>query len=266
MSYFTFDQHQIYYHESGEGEPLLLLHGNTASSNMFYGFREAYEAHHRVIVMDFLGHGKSDRLKEFPADLWFYEAQQVIAFLKYKGYENVDIIGTSGGALVAINAALEAGSLVHKVIADSFEGEYPLKAFTDTVEADREASKHDPEAKMFYEYMHGADWEMIVDQDTRAILRHQHEIGRFFHKDLNQLQADILLTGSKMDEFVCAVSPDYFTTVYGAMLKAMGHGEMHLFETGKHPAMLSNPEAFYERSITFLTGAEQLSKGGCKDE
>lgn len=266
MSYFTFDQHQIYYQESGEGAPLLLLHGNTASSNMFYGFTEAYEKSYRVILIDFLGHGKSDRLDEFPADLWFYEAQQVLAFLKHKKYSQVNIIGTSGGALVAINVALEAGSLVKKVIADSFEGEYPQKAFTDTVETDREASKQDFDARMFYAYMHGDDWERIVDQDTRAILRHQKEIGRFFHKELSQLKADIYLTGSKADEFVCTVSPDYFETVYGAMLKGIGHGEMHVFDTGKHPAMLSNPEAFYQLSTDFLAADKQPSNRGVNHE
>ena len=60
-------------------------------------------------------------------------------------YKDVNIIGSSGGALVAINVAMEAPELVHKVIADSFEGETSLKAFTENVKADREASKHDVE-------------------------------------------------------------------------------------------------------------------------
>lgn len=137
MSYFTFDDKQVYYNEIGVGMPLLFLHGNTASSKMFSEIAEKYKRNFKVILIDFLGHGKSDRLQKFPVDLWFYEAEQIIAFLNEKNYSKVNIIGSSGGALVAINVALEAPNLVSNVIADSFMGEKPLKSFIENVEGDR---------------------------------------------------------------------------------------------------------------------------------
>lgn len=252
MAFFRFEDKNVYYSEMGEGTPLLMLHGNTASSNMFAEVAGAYAGNYKVILIDFLGHGQSDRLERFPADLWFYEARQVIAFLREKQYTKVHVIGSSGGALVAVNVALEAPELVDKVIADSFEGEKTLKAFTENVVEDREKSKEDEGARMFYRYMHGDDWEQVVDNDTRAIAEHDREIGIFFHRPLQELKADILMTGSKMDEFITAVSPDYFEQVYGEMLNKIGHGEMHLFETGGHPAILSNPDGFYEVSMSFL--------------
>ena len=75
MSYFLFDNKKVFYNEFGMGTPLLFLHGNTASSMMFFEIVEKYKDNFKVILIDFLGHGKSDRLSEFPADLWFYEAQ-----------------------------------------------------------------------------------------------------------------------------------------------------------------------------------------------
>lgn len=253
MSYFQYENKNIFYSESGSGAPLLLLHGNTASSNMFYEIAQSYEKQFRVILIDFLGHGQSDRLSEFPTDLWFYEAQQVIAFLRERQYGKVNLIGTSGGALVAINVALEAPELVSKVIADSFEGERAVKAFTEELQRDRERSKHDEGAKMFYCYMHGGDWEPIVDNDTCAAVKHEKEIGRFFHRDLQTLEPDILLTGSRGDEFACAADPNYFDTVYEDMILKMGHGDMHLFPSGGHPAMLSNQAVFCQLSTEFLT-------------
>ena len=252
MSYFIFDNKKIYYNELGTGTPLLFLHGNTASSVMFYEAVEKYRNNFKVILIDFLGHGKSDRLCEFPADLWFYEGQQVICFLKEKQYSNVNILGSSGGALVAINVALEAPQFVSKVIADSFEGEVPLKQFTANVVAEREISKKDENTKLFYQSMQGDDWERVVDNDTTAIVQHEKEIGKFFHSDLHNFKPDILLTGSKQDEFVSSISSDYFEKVYGEMLNKIGHGKMYLFNAGGHPAMLTNPNEFYKISMDFF--------------
>ena len=255
MSYFDFDGKKIHYAEFGTGAPLLLLHGNTASSNMFAEMAERYKSDFKVILLDFLGHGKSDRLDRFPADLWFYEAEQVIAFLRERQYKNVNVIGSSGGALVAINAALEAPELVHKVIADSFEGEEPIPEIAETLAEERENSKRDENVRRFYFNMHGADWEQVVDNDTEAILRHQQEIGRFFHKDLQSFEPPILLTGSWQDEFAAALAPDYFEKAYKRLISKIGHGEIHLFDTGGHPAMLSNQEAFHQLSRAFLNGS-----------
>jgi len=253
MSYYIYDNKRVYYNEVGTGTPLLFLHGNTASSNMFTAIAEKYRSAFKVILIDFLGHGKSDRLKKFPTDLWFNEAEQVIAFLREKQYKNVNIIGCSGGAMVAINVALEAPELVKKVIVDSFQGESAHKGFTENVIRDREVAKKDNNAKGFYAYMHGTDWEQIVDNDTNAIIKHEREIGRFFHKSLQELKVDILMTGSKTDEFMSAISEKYFEDVYGQMIKKIGHGKIHLFNSGGHPAMMSNQKEFIELSIQFLS-------------
>lgn len=114
MSYFSFQNKRIYYNEFGAGAPLVFLHGNTASSNMFAEAVMKYAESFRVVLIDFLGHGKSDRLEEFPADLWFYEAQQAAALLREKQYTDVNLIGSSGGALAAINVALESPGLVKR--------------------------------------------------------------------------------------------------------------------------------------------------------
>ena len=83
MSYFYYQRKKIYYTEAGKGEPVLFLHGNTASSKMFELLMPLYEDRFHVILIDFLGHGKSDRLEEFPADLWIEEARQTVALLEH---------------------------------------------------------------------------------------------------------------------------------------------------------------------------------------
>ena len=122
MSYFIYQEKRIYYSESGKGNPVVFLHGNTASSRMFEVLLPLYEEHFKVILLDFLGHGRSDRLSEFPAGLWQEEARQIIALLEHLDYGKVSLVGSSGGAWAAVNAGLLRPDLVGKVVADSFDG------------------------------------------------------------------------------------------------------------------------------------------------
>ena len=154
--------------------------------------------------------------------------------------------------MVAINVALEAPEFVCKVIADSFEGEKANASFTRNLLTDRENAKKDRNAQGFYEYMHGNDWESIVDNDTDAIVRHQKEIVDFFHRPIDELKADILLTGSREDKFMYSISEDYYEKAYDDILAKLPKGKMYLFSHGDHPAMMSCFGEFYPLSMEFL--------------
>ena len=78
MAFFKYGDKKIYYDEIGVGLPVVLLHGDTASSKMFEYIIPLYANSFRVILMDFLGNGQSDRVEEFPSNLWYSQAQQVI--------------------------------------------------------------------------------------------------------------------------------------------------------------------------------------------
>lgn len=252
MAYFEYKQKRCYFEEQGNGKPLLFLHGNTASSCMFDDLVKIFSKKYKAIMIDFLGHGKSERVDKFATDLWFDEALQVIALLEQMDYKKVNLIGSSGGALVAINVALERPDLVEKVVADSFEGETPLKQFIEIAREDREKSKQDENTKQFYMSMHGRNWENVVDCDTKAILEHAKTIGNFFHKSLSQMKPEILLTGSKEDEFVQLACPYFYEQTYQILIDKMGSGKMHLFEHGGHPGALTNKNEFAKLVLKFF--------------
>lgn len=112
----------MFYQEAGEGPVLIFLHGNTASSRLFEPLLPLYTPHFRCVLLDFLGNGRSDRVESFPADLWQEEARQALALIRAAGYERPCLLGTSGGAWAAMNAALLAPGAVGAVVADSFDG------------------------------------------------------------------------------------------------------------------------------------------------
>lgn len=256
MDFFLFRDRPVYYYTfncelKGFGSPLFLLHGNTASAKMFNSIIDLYKNDFKLILIDFLGHGNSERLKEFPADFWYDQAMQVIGLINLKNYEKVNIIGTSGGALSALNVALERGDLINKAIADSFEGEKSLDSITKTIFAERQQAKSQEESRMFWQYCHGDDWESIVNNDTDVIIRHDKYIKNFFHKDLSQLNVPVMLSASLKDEYAEIVDME---KTYKILLTKIPNGKLHLFSTGGHPAMLSNAKEFSGIAKEFFMG------------
>jgi pimeloyl-ACP methyl ester carboxylesterase len=90
-----------------DGRPLILLHGLLLSQEMHRPLAEGLAAcGNRVITVDLLGHGQSER----PRDMWRYSmanyGEQVVAMMDHLQIEQAVIMGTSLGA----NAALEVAS------------------------------------------------------------------------------------------------------------------------------------------------------------
>ncbi len=60
MPYIERGGAQIFYTSDGEGPPVLLSHGFSATSEMWAGQIAAFRQRHQIIVWDMLGHGQSD--------------------------------------------------------------------------------------------------------------------------------------------------------------------------------------------------------------
>lgn len=241
MAYFEFENRKVYYKIQGKGEPLLLLHGNTVSSRMFKPITKKYSKEFKVITIDFPGHGKSERLEKFENDFWFYNSKATIALIHELQLDKVSVVGTSGGALVAINLALEYPEKIKYLIADSFEGEYPLPSYIESIESDRERDKKKILAKLIWWYCHGSDWKNIVDLDTKVNIEFSKSGKSFFHKSISELNVPTILMGSKKDEYC-----DHLDKIYGELKEKNESLEIHLFEEGNHPAIISNKKEFLE--------------------
>jgi pimeloyl-ACP methyl ester carboxylesterase len=105
---FEFEGHRLVYDDYGSGRRVvLLLPGLLFSRRMHRPLAEALaDAGYRVLCLDLLGHGDSDR----PEEMWNYSmtifGRQALALLDHVGVEGAVIGGTSLGA----NASLEAAA------------------------------------------------------------------------------------------------------------------------------------------------------------
>jgi pimeloyl-ACP methyl ester carboxylesterase len=107
MPEFDYNGFRITYDEYGAGErPVVLIHGLLMNRRMFDRLGPEMAARgNRVITIDLLGHGRSDR----PSDMTNYSmtffARQVEALLDHLGLEDAVIGGTSLGANVTLELA-----------------------------------------------------------------------------------------------------------------------------------------------------------------
>lgn len=242
MAFLEYQSKKIYYEVIGNGEPLIMLHGDTASSKMFEMLIPMYQQYFEVILIDFLGNGRSDRIERFPANLWVTQADQIIALIEHLQLNEVNLLGTSGGAWVAINTALKRPDLVNKVIADSFDGRTLHNNFINDLTQEREFAKHDAFAKQFYEWCQGNDWENVVNLNTQALVECAKKQIPLFCRPLETLKTPILLIGSLEDD-MCRKD---IQAEYEAIKKMVFDASIYLFKTGKHPAIASNAEKFFD--------------------
>jgi pimeloyl-ACP methyl ester carboxylesterase len=108
-SRFTYGEYELAYETYGDGPRVtVLLHGLLFSRRMHDELARALaERGHRVVTLDLLGHGASDR----PRDMWRYSmtefGREVVALLDHLEVEQAVVMGTSLGA----NTTLEVASL-----------------------------------------------------------------------------------------------------------------------------------------------------------
>jgi pimeloyl-ACP methyl ester carboxylesterase len=106
---------RIVYDVIGSGPPVLLLHGGSVDSTWWGPLIPALAEKHTVITMDSRGHGRSS----FDGHQITYRrmADDTLALLDQLEIEQIDIVGWSDGAIIALDIALRFPERLGKVVA-----------------------------------------------------------------------------------------------------------------------------------------------------
>lgn len=105
---------QLHYIEQGQGQPMVLLHGNGEDSSYFVHQIAHFSKSYRVMAIDTRGHGQSPRgekpfaIKQFAEDLK--------DFLDAINIAKAIILGFSDGGNIALEFALQYPERVEKLI------------------------------------------------------------------------------------------------------------------------------------------------------
>ncbi len=103
-----------YYVEKGQGEPLILLHGNGESSDYFKNQIDVFAEKYHVYAPDTRGHGKTPR-GEAPFTIRQF-ADDLLCFMDERGIEKAHILGFSDGGNIAMIFAMNHPERVDRLI------------------------------------------------------------------------------------------------------------------------------------------------------
>jgi pimeloyl-ACP methyl ester carboxylesterase len=113
---------RIYYYAAGTrgaGEPVVFVHGFATSSHLWGGVVPLMPPGHRLVVLDLLGHGRSDRPLRRPVDVRAH-AERVVELLDQLRIPRACIVGHGIGGGIAQSIAIRHASRVsHLALVDS---------------------------------------------------------------------------------------------------------------------------------------------------
>ncbi len=111
--YIQLNSQIISYEKTGEGSPVILLHGNGEDHHIFDALAETMSADHTVYAMDSRGHGESATPKAYHyKDM----ASDVINLIEGLEIDHPVIFGFSDGGIIALLAAIKRSDLLRGII------------------------------------------------------------------------------------------------------------------------------------------------------
>jgi valacyclovir hydrolase len=241
------NHHRMYYREQGSGPLLIILPGNTSSSAWHERELAEFSRHYHTVALDLLGTGQSERVANWPVDWWQQAARDALALVEQLGEQQAVLVGTSGGAVAALWGAILGSGRVRAVIADSLTERLPHDALRAEVRARGEKT---PAQVGFWRGAHGADWEQVVEADSRILLAFADQGGDWFGGRLKEISCPVLLTASLVDDLLPETGPQILNMA--AQIPAC---EVFLVNAGGHPLMASRADAFHAAAEGFLRRA-----------
>lgn len=119
---------RIHYRTGGKGEPLVLVHGYTASSDTNWvrpGWVEFLAPHQRLLLPDLRGHGKSEKPWRSSAYSLPLMAADVLAAMDAEGIGKATAFGYSMGGMVTLELLLNHPERVSAAIIGGMGSYFP---------------------------------------------------------------------------------------------------------------------------------------------
>lgn len=254
----------IYMATAGSGDPLILLHGFTGSTETWTPHVPILSQKFRVITLDLPGHGKT----ESPAEIEHYDIKRshdiLWSILEYLKITRTNLLGYSMGGRVALSFAIEHPDRINRLVLESTS---PGLSDPDERQA-RIADDHALAARIENEGMEAFvnHWENIplFDSQSEEIKAQQrpHRLKNnpqglanslrgmgtgaqpSYWERLSELQAPTLLIAGQLDAKYSALARQ--------MANVLPNRALAIVENAGHAVHLEQPQTFDKLVLDFL--------------
>jgi pimeloyl-ACP methyl ester carboxylesterase len=231
----------VYYETHGEGEPLLLVHGGTATSRSWSAHLPAFTEHFRVFAPDSRGHGRTEN----PAGELDYRvmADDLAAVITALGLQRPLVLGYSDGGQIALELGMRypglAGALVLGGTQYRFSESYleDARALLEiTVGEEVDPERLEREQPEFVAYLREAHPHVYGPEYWRTYIKQIAALWltplRYTSEDLAAVTDPVLILAGDRDGACAEEAPELFRLLPDAEL-AIAPGTDHGFIEAK---------------------------------
>jgi 2-succinyl-6-hydroxy-2,4-cyclohexadiene-1-carboxylate synthase len=267
MARLLVDGVRLHVATSGDGAPLVLLHGFTGCGAAWAAHVRAFATRFRVVTIDLLGHGWSDA----PADPRRYHiersAADVLAVLDRLGIERAYLLGYSMGGRLALQIAATGQERILALIMVSAspglrsDAERRSRATQDAALADAIEREGVPafvdrwERQPIFASQARLPWAVRetlraqrLQHTARGLANSLRGMGQGvqppLYDQLPRLRIPTLLLAGELDARYCAVGAEMSAAIPGA--------RMIIVPDSGHAVQLEQPEVFRQCVLEFL--------------
>jgi pimeloyl-ACP methyl ester carboxylesterase len=187
---------EMYYEVHGEGSPLLMLHGFTASSQMWNQYIEDFQPHFQLIIPDLRGHGKTTNpSRQYTAR---QSSQDILALLDQLGIDRFNAIGVSSGGDILLHLSTKYPERVEKMVLDG-TAHYFSKQLR---QGYRDYTPTEENWGLFRQ------WHIYGDVQINLLIKQFHEMEHsyddvnFTPSDLSRIKAETLIILGDRDKYI----------------------------------------------------------------
>ena len=253
--YVTINCMKMYYEVSGEGDPLIVLHGAYMNIPSMGSIIPKLAETHKVYAVELQGHG---RTTDIDRPITYQNlADDVAAFMNAVGVEKADVFGYSMGAEAGLQLAIHHPEKVSRLIAAS--AAYDLEGWQ-------------PEFKAAIPQM---TVEMIVNmpfaEDYRKLAPNPDGFPALVEKlialekepmaweeDVKKLKTPILIIAGDADVMTLEHSVSLFRLLGGGIMGDMGEplpvSRLAIMPATSHSAVITQPDMLHSFIEPFLKG------------
>jgi len=246
---------EMYYETSGQGDPLIVLHGAYMNIDNMGEIIPMLAETHQVIAVEFQGHGRTtdiDRPITYPN-----LADDVAAFMDAINVEKADIFGYSMGAGAGLQLAIRHPEKVDQIVAASagysMDGMQPaFTAFLPQMTPD-----------MFAGTPMEDEWKKLAPNPdgfrplVEKLIALEHE-PLDWEADIKALKAPVLLIAGDADVVTLEHVVAMFRLLGGGEMGDMGAplsaSRLAILPASSHTAVISQPELLHLLIEPFLQG------------